>query len=169
MINPGISDHEATLIELKLKLAKKERKSIIFRNFKRLDTGQLAEAVIDQLHFSNMDQLTCDEGMQIFIDKHIELFNKFCPKRRKTFKANKIATYLTTETKELKLLRDKMYLWHKKAPTLVTGTRLKILNKMLRKKILSDTKLRINKDIDDIGVWAVKKRLFAKPNNEYVK
>ncbi|XP_035716478.1 uncharacterized protein LOC118439343 isoform X1 [Folsomia candida] len=158
---PFISDHESTIIDRLVTRVPKKKRVIQFRSYRKMDTRRLAERVVE-MDLEGLHLLTIDDACKTFIHKHIQLFDEYAPILTKSIRESSTPRHMSDDTKLLTINRNKLYEQHKKFPTHVTKTRLKILNAHINKMFKLDCRRKIDADISKNGVWKTKKQLFMR-------
>lgn len=125
-----------------------------------MDTATLAAEVME-LDLSGLKFMTVSEACQIFIYKHVQLFNKYAPILTKSIRETTAPRYMSDDTKRLVTYRDNLYAIHKTSPSHLTQTRLRILNNLIKIWFRRDCRNKIDNDIKKNGVWKTKKYLFS--------
>lgn len=159
VVEPGISDHEAVIVERNFQRIPRIYRKIQFRPFASLDMASLAEKNIALFRTFDTTRAV-NELLSDFIELHLSIFNELCPVVNKLIRVKDKPISLSTETREIKKWRDSVYRSYKQFPNITTKQLLLQLNKEIRIRIVRDTRDKIGQDISEKGVWEVRKRLL---------
>lgn len=153
----GISDHNAVVVRVPTHLRKvRHTKEIKYRPYKSMNTGVLAEDIVHSFNDYDFSNLTANDAVKVFTEKHLALFDKLAPIRTRKLDVSKPITTISSETMVMIKRRDALYKINRR------HTKLTSLNKLIKKQVKADHKQYIEKEIQKTSVWKVKDKLFKK-------
>ncbi|CAL8139794.1 unnamed protein product [Orchesella dallaii] len=156
VFDPLLSDHAATSVEIKLAKPKPPRQLIEFRNYNNAKTESFVNmlcSMAESFKYTNNVSST----FECFISEVLNVFNKQCPKQKKSIPQRDKKHCITESTKKLMKQRDKLYSQRQKG---ANSEELDKLNKQVKKQIILDNKEAINDEINHKGIWPVMNKLL---------
>jgi len=163
VIPPIIStDHEATLIIKNLKPQKPKKSAFKFRNYKNIDCMKFNTAISKNFNFNFDDSQLLSSQLNTFMNTVNSLFDYYAPVLTKHIRPKATPKSLSTETRNLKRIRNKLLFDYKLNNIESLKLEINALTKLIGKRIYLDTKNYYNSEINDKGIWSVVNK-FLKP------
>jgi hypothetical protein len=161
VLSESISDHDAVMFEKSLQVIKKPPVKISFRNYKNVDLELLGMLTIQSFESEWDATLSLDEITSSFIHKLVAIYDKLAPIRSKTIRPSTIPKTVSVKTKGLISFRNSLQSSYRKNPNPTTAAQIKAMHRTIRRNVNYDTRHFLEHEIDQFGVWAVKKKLFT--------
>ena len=149
--NPHLSDHLCCFITRKCLIEKTKSKTIMRRNYNKINLTNLANLVVNANFRSDGSP---EEQLQHFINKLVKIFDTVAPVKPKKIRDTKKKLTLTENTKQLMRRRDQLYSTMRNQPE--SKAEYSILKKKIRKKY-EDTRKWVNSSIENKGLWSTMK------------
>jgi hypothetical protein len=157
------TDHLATYVAVPVNKMHTSRRQITYRNYRSTDWEAFACDVVQET-FSDNECYNTEQLCEQFINYHIRLFDKHAPFCTKSITQSRQPKILSESTRELKRLRNRLYKTHTQHPNPQSKRRLDITNKYLTHAIKHDTQTLIQSEINNKGLWHVKRKYCNKPH-----
>jgi len=156
------TDHEATLCVIPLSKPKPTPITISYRAYDRINYEKFVPSLIDTFNSDNDPKKLLRIEVESFIDKLVSIYDEHAPILQKRISPKSSPKFLTTETRQLKSLRNKLISKNKSLQNQIQKTEIHNITKLINKSIHSDTKQYYNLEISNKGMWSVVNK-FLKP------
>jgi hypothetical protein len=100
-----------------------------------------------------------NDEIRSFISNHVCIFDRLAPIRQKTFRIPQIPKIASDHTRQLIRFRNNLQRSNRSTSSSNAG-QIKAMNKVIKRSINVDTKLHLDCEISQYGIWQVKKRLM---------
>jgi len=156
------TDHEATVCVIPLSKPKPAPITISFRAYDRINYEKFVPSLINSFNSNNDSSKSLGAEVDSFIDKLISIYDEHAPILKKKINPKSSPKFLTTDTRRLKAVRNKLISKNKLCNNANQKKEIYNITKLINKSIHADTKQYYNLEISNKGLWSVVNK-FLRP------